>query len=232
MGSLLNKETKAKVLFIGNSYTYYNDMPKIFESIAKGQGADVEVFSVTKGGYTLLQLADVNDEHGKRADDILKSEKFDVVFLQEQSRRPIIDKGLFIDGVKALDAKIKENGARTVLYQTWGRNKGNAELYDVASDTRDMAEKLADSYEAAAEEISCPVSRVGYAFLDVFENHPETELYVSDGSHSNELGSYLAALCHYATVYGEDPAEVKYDHGIDPDVARMLKEAAGRACGK
>ena len=43
MCALLSKDKKARVLFIGNSYTYYNDMPKIFESIARAQGADLEV---------------------------------------------------------------------------------------------------------------------------------------------------------------------------------------------
>jgi len=229
MNAILNKERKAKVLFVGNSYTYYNDMPKIFESIAKGEGADVEVYSVTKGGYTLEQLADVNDEYGKRADDILGKERFDLVFLQEQSRRPIIAPELFLKGAKALDAKIKANGARTVLYQTWGRKEGNAELYDVASSTREMAEKLADSYESVASELGCTLSKVGQAFLCSYEKHPEAEIYAPDGSHPNADGSYLAALCHYAVAYGEDPREVKYNHGTDEITAKILKEAAFEA---
>ena len=230
MIAILNKERKAKVLFIGNSYTYYNDMPKIFEAIAKEQGADVEVFSVTKGGYTLEQLSDVNDEHGKRADELLKKESFDLVFLQEQSHRPISAPDLFIQGAKALASKTKANGASVILYQTWGRNKGNPDLEKFGKDTRDMAEKLAVSYENAAKELGCGISRVGYAFLRVFENHPEIEIYAPDGSHSNVAGSYLAALCHYNTAYGEDATKVSYNHGLDECVANILKEAAKVAC--
>lgn len=40
-------------LFIGNSYTYYNDMPKLFETLCRENGKDVTAYSVTKGGREL-----------------------------------------------------------------------------------------------------------------------------------------------------------------------------------
>lgn len=47
-----------KVLFVGNSHTYYNDMPRIFASLARDNGHDVQVESVTKGGWILPDRAD------------------------------------------------------------------------------------------------------------------------------------------------------------------------------
>ena len=225
MNRVVNNEEKIKILFIGNSYTYYNDMPKIFEEIAKGQGVNVEVTSVTKGGYTLCQLADTNDEYGKKADEALKREKFDVVVLQEQSCRPVKNAELFEKGAKALHEKIKENGAVTVLYQTWGRKDGNADLCTIAENTGEMAKMLEKAYEKLADILSCRVSKVGSAFLDVYENHPEIELYAPDGSHPNTIGSCLAALCHYSFVFGEDPENVKLECMKDENTARILKDA-------
>lgn len=49
------------------------------------------------------------------------------------------------------------------------------------------------------------VSAVGPAFLDVYTNHPEINLYNADNSHPSVAGSYLAALCHYAAIYGLSP---------------------------
>ena len=54
------------ILFIGNSYTYYNDMPKMLESLARAAGFYAEVASVTKGGYTLARLASDDNENGRR----------------------------------------------------------------------------------------------------------------------------------------------------------------------
>ena len=60
------------VLFIGNSYTYYNDMPKgIFEPLARAAGLPIEVTAITAGGYALSQYADPRDPYGALVDEAL-----------------------------------------------------------------------------------------------------------------------------------------------------------------
>ena len=54
-----------KILFVGNSYTYYNDMPKLLEGLANANGHPAEVFAVTKGGRKLHQHLDVEDEYSR-----------------------------------------------------------------------------------------------------------------------------------------------------------------------
>lgn len=71
------------ILFIGNSYTYYNDMPKIFENLAIENQKDVCVFSVTCGGHKLYKYADGEDEYTRQIDELMKMHWFDVCFLQE-----------------------------------------------------------------------------------------------------------------------------------------------------
>lgn len=39
-----------RTLFIGNSHTFYNDMPNIFKEICKENGIDMQVAMLTKGG--------------------------------------------------------------------------------------------------------------------------------------------------------------------------------------
>jgi hypothetical protein len=52
-----------KILFIGNSYTYFNDMPAaIFAPLAQEQGTPFAVTAVTRGGYYLSQFADPENE--------------------------------------------------------------------------------------------------------------------------------------------------------------------------
>ena len=112
------------ILFIGNSYTYFNDMPATLEALAQAAGQDAKVFSVTKGGYTLASLASDDNEHGARVSAMLAGEhKFDCIILQEQSVRPAIDRESFFGGIEALLTKIRRDqpGAEVVLYETWGR---------------------------------------------------------------------------------------------------------------
>ena len=51
------------ILFIGNSYTYYNDMPNILEALAKENGKDLSADAVTKGGRKLYANLDAEDEY-------------------------------------------------------------------------------------------------------------------------------------------------------------------------
>ena len=112
-----------RVLFIGNSYTYYNDMPTaIFERLAASLGYEMEVTSITKGGYQLYRHADPADECGARVAAALSGkEPYDFVILQEQSVRPAGENAAdFYASVRDLAARIRQTGAKPVLYATWG----------------------------------------------------------------------------------------------------------------
>ena len=74
-----------KILFIGNSYTYYNDMPSIFAEVSASMGYEVEVCSVTKGGEKLLGHADEGGETYPRIASALEQDRFNFAVLQEQS---------------------------------------------------------------------------------------------------------------------------------------------------
>lgn len=89
-----------KVLFIGNSYTDYNDMPRqIFAAKAAAAGLAVEVTAVTGGGWTLSEFADPEDEVGCCLRDVVEGQHYDYVVLQEQSCRPVEDPEKFFDGI-------------------------------------------------------------------------------------------------------------------------------------
>ena len=120
-----------RILFIGNSYTYYNDMPtKIFGSFAEKAGFAVVVKSITKGGYTLAQFANPDDAYGAQVEEALtKDATYDFVILQEQSVRPASSKANeFYATVRNLAARIRATGATPILYSTWGRKAGSTTL--------------------------------------------------------------------------------------------------------
>ena len=84
--------------------------------------------------------------------------------------------------------------------------------------------------EAIAAELESALSPVGSAFYDVYTNHPEIELYNEDKSHPSLAGSYLAALCHYAAVWGKSPIGVRFvPRGISAQDALILQTAAHQA---
>lgn len=217
------------ILFIGNSYTYFNDMPATLEAPAQAAGQDAKVFSVTKGGYTLASLASDDNEHGARVSAMLAGEhKFDCIILQEQSVRPAIDRESFFGGIEALLTKIRRDqpGAEVVLYETWGRKAGHSVLAEHGWTPGQMYELLHDSYAAAGEHFGLRVSPVGAAFARASAERPDIELYNADLTHPSPAGSYLAACVHFATVFRTSPECTDFSGAIDAEVAAYLRHTA------
>ncbi|MGM9636697.1 MAG: hypothetical protein ACI3YK_01785 [Eubacteriales bacterium] len=194
-----------KVLFVGNSYTFYNDLPSRFEKLARENGREVTAFSVTEGGRKLVRYQDPSDPYTQKLEDVLAQEHFDVAFLQEFSVLPASDYDTFLSGVRYLTEKLRGRADRIILYATWGRKPGSPDLEKFGWTNESMTHALADAYTRAAKELSLEVSYVGPAFRKVLVSHPEIELYNPDKTHPSREGSALAAIVHYRAVFGQLP---------------------------
>ena len=198
------------ILFIGNSYTYFFDLPSLFADLCRANGHDVRVDSVTAGGRELHECLtefysdlNVNDPLGKQISELLEEVEYDVLILQEQSCLPYHNPELFFAGAVGLSTII---GAwRTILYATWGRMDGSEDLDYFGWTRLSMTQGLYDSYCRAAQLVHGEVSPVGLCFAKAVETTPEIDLYDPDKSHPSYAGSCVAALCHYKTVFGEMP---------------------------
>lgn len=213
------------VLFIGNSHTYFNDMPAIFGRIAKADGRKISVKSVTKGGWTLEKHADKSYECGAEVDRLLRNERFDYVVLQENSDVFMSSKYYperYKAAVRSLAARIRENGAVPVLYSTWG-NRLSENKMDTGKTTT-----LAKRNTMIARELDAPVAYAGFAFMKVYADPANTvNLHYTDDHHPSPAGSYLAAMTIYAAVFPDaDVRTISYRGTIPEKTAAALKNAA------
>ncbi len=207
------------LLFIGNSYTYYHDMPLLFEKLANQNNKNVTVCSVTKGGRKLVHYADSADPVTISLDTLLAKQKFDICFIQEQSLLPAADFDRFISGLDCVVSKLKDRAEHLILYATWGRKSGNAVLTENNWTTASMTALLSEAYQKAAGLYGAQVSPVGNNFLYITQQHPEINLYDEDCSHPSYHGSCLAALTHYYTVFNEFPKETEMLDLNDTDLS-------------
>lgn len=209
------------ILFIGNSYTFYHDMPKLLEALALENGMEVRVDSVTKGGRRLYENLAAEDEKHLRIEVLVSENSYDVLFLQEQSFFALVDYEKFEYGVSRLIDAVKAK--RNILYATWGRKSGSDVLKKHGWTSQEMTFGLDAAYRKAANACGAEVSPVGMCFYRIAERYPALELYDADLSHPSYLGSCVAALAHYRAIFGELPEKTSV-LGLEEQTLRIVKD--------
>lgn len=192
-----------RVLFIGNSYTYYHSMPQLFKAMVEYRFPDhqIETKFVGHGGATLKQ----HWEEGRALHEI-QSGRWDYVVLQEQSMlgEEIFENGRsyvrspdqFVKYGRKFELAIRKSGAETVFYMTWSRK-----------DRPDQQKYLTYAYMSIAKETGSLIAPVGMAWESLQKN-PQFELYDMDGSHPSVYGAYTAALTIFTVLSETDPAGI------------------------
>lgn len=175
-----------RILMLGNSFTYYNDMPEILAALTGW-----EVVAHTRGGAYLSEHLDPSAELGQKTLPALENETWDYVVLQEQSRGPFAIRDQFLESVRSLCPLIRAAGAQPLLYATWAYRDGTQRLSDVGMTYEAMADALYTGYHMAAEENGALIADVGEAFAAV---RHKLDLYTPDDYHPSATGSLLAAL--------------------------------------
>lgn len=215
------------ILFIGNSFTFANDLPVMFEKLACDAGFELKADSVMVGGAYLHEFAAPEHEYGKKLAEKCKEGSFDYVVLQDQSFNPAGDRADFLRASKTLCEMFK-NSEKIFFYQTWAYKDGGEMLKSVGLSYKEMYEQLRDSYLEGAKQNNGVCVPVGGAFALANQNCPEIELYTSDSYHPSAAGTYLAACVFYAFVSGRSPLELSGSEKIDAETAVKLREVADK----
>lgn len=218
-----------RVLFIGNSYTYFNNLPKLLEAAASADGVNINAEASVSGGYTLSQHTDPDDPVGAVTLKKLQ-EPWDYVIVQEHSRRPVIPDerdGLMRPAVRRIKELAQASGSKVLLYMTWGKRYGDRKTGYATYD--DMQEALAQIYMSIGSEFDIKVAPVGLAFRKALEIDKDIALWDPDNSHPSLLGSLLAAYVIYGSLSGKDPIGCSHIGDAESSDADLLKQAAHRA---
>ncbi len=200
---LQGKETKDEtaILFIGNSYTYFNALPVIVKSLSEAKGHKVRVDSYAVAATTLMDYM-INPAHA-RCRELVKTGGFDYVILQDQSQTPYFTpERTLIYGKQWCDL-VKQSGAKPVLFITWAHAKSskNGRMEPLAN----MQNGLTTTYSQLAKQTGALTAPVGEAWRLWHKKFPTNPLHSRDGSHPNTLGSYMAACVIYGAIWKESP---------------------------
>jgi hypothetical protein len=210
------------LLFIGNSYTAVNNLPGLFSQLAASGHHEVLTDMITPGGFSLAQHA-----ANQTTMDKISGQKWDFVILQDQSYLPALEEQRTKElnpAVRYLDYYIRKAGSQSLLYLTWGRQKGLPE--QGFNDFDSMQTQLTKGYLDIAQELKIPVAPVGEAFKIALGRDSSADLWGPDGSHPSVEGTYLAACVFYAVLFKTSPEGLDFTAGLSKDLAQTMQEVA------
>jgi hypothetical protein len=209
-----NANQFSRILFIGNSYTTRNQLPRLLVDLAATaeQPTQVEVATIFAGGASLRRHWNAGT-----AQKALATSTWDYVVLQEQSTLPVKNPQRYHENVRLFAAEIAKHGAKIALYLTWSRQQ--------VPHTQDQ---ITRAVEDIAVEIGARVVPVGPAWHAAMREDPSLMLYEDDGSHPTAAGSYLAACVFLVRLFDQRPHgwSVSDRLKIDRTVAGTLQEVA------
>jgi hypothetical protein len=214
-----------RVLFIGNSLTYSNDLPALVEALAKVSGQKPLAYrEVAVANYSLEDHW--NQGEARRA---IANGGWDVVILQQGPSASAEGRRSLLEYSRRFAQEIRSAGASPALYMVWP-----------ASHRQSDFDGVIESYTQAARGVEALLLPAGEAWLAAWKRDPGLALYSPDGLHPTVAGSYLAALIIYERLYGRSPiglpAELRLRSGarvvLPTGQARLMQEAAKEVNGQ
>ncbi len=228
-----------KVLFIGNSHTYFNDMPHLFAKMCEALTG--ERTEVTMLAFSNRKL-DWHCEEYFSVRFALLYGLYDYCVIQQFGHPvpPIEETELSVEKLVRLCERV---GTKPVLYMTWAKR-----------DEPEKAALISGIYRTLADQYHTFLAPIAEAFEALRTEHPEIDLYWFDGSHASPYGDYLIAATFAALLTGqadlkalpdeiidfrvrfkkdqnpsaiEDPNEAK--RPADPAITAILRQYASRA---
>lgn len=184
-----------KVLFIGNSYTYYNNLPHIVSVLSDSTDVKLITRKSTKGDSWLHEHW--NGRRDIKTREVLSQEKYDIVVLQEYSMGAILQP----DSLRIYAARfaklVREFGAEPMLFLVWAREK-----------VPQYQAELDDAYQYVSSENKMKLIPVGKAWEMARQYRPNAPLFDVDGTHPSDLGTFLSAAVIVGAITGEVPEKV------------------------
>jgi hypothetical protein len=188
----VSSDAGVRILFIGNSLTGYNDLPRLVQAMAAAGKVGIQVAAENRGGFSL-------EDHwqAQSAQKLLTGSRWDyVVFQQGPSSLPESQVNLREWAGRWADLA-RKHGAKPALYMVWphrGQKNGFAQV--------------SLSYRNAAKASQSLILPAGEAWQEALQLDPALALYQEDRLHPTAAGSYLAALIITRGLTGVEPRSV------------------------
>jgi len=175
--SKTTSNTKYNILFIGNSLTYTNNLPKLVKKSAKSKGIVIDVKMIAVPNYAIADHW--NDGHVQK---LIISKTYDFVIIQQGPSSQNEGRNMLIEYGKEFSSLCKLNNSKLCYFMVWPSLSYYHTFADVIKNHKDAA--------SLNNSILLPVGELWKDYIDNTNNY---EYYSSDGFHPSLKGSQIAA---------------------------------------
>ena len=222
----INAEQPKNILFVGNSYLYYNNSVHNYVEfmLREYYASDIDTKLSAIGGSRLHHH---NIDHLLDFKNLNLDQQIDLLIMQGGSAQVTTKENQdeFINTAKDYAKKAQNLGIDTALYMTHAYTKADSRYEP------NLIEKIKTTYYSAGEASNSIVIPVGLAYEIAYAARPNIKLHHVDGTHPGPLGTYLAAATVLASITNESPVglEFNYYDSISDDDRVFLQEMAWKA---
>jgi len=189
------KQDTLRVMFIGNSYTYYNNLIQMVSLISDSVSTKLLCKKSTIGAAKLREHW--NEERDLKSKSLVEKGQFDIVIIQDHSLSALEQPDSLIYFGNKFCSLVKSKGAKPYFYNTWARKN--------TPETQGIINKY---YNDVSTNCGAVNINVGSCWQEVIKHYPKIELYHQDGSHPSSLGTFLTALAIVKKITGELPKQL------------------------
>ena len=216
-----------RMVFIGNSFTYYYGTAFMFKEIARTEGHQVDAYIGVKGSQSF-------SDHARlfMSQEALKQGNFDYAFLQDSSpnQAEYAEKGTksLLDAANTLNSQtLSYSPACQIVYErTWACSADNYRGYGSYDKLDYMIKTGTEKLVADVDHKGVIISPIGLGFRVAREQG--LKLIYSDNKHQNREGAYMKACINYLFVYKTRFTSNVSNCGLDAATAKSIRDIAER----
>jgi hypothetical protein len=219
-----------KILFIGNSFTYYNSLHTLVKGFLSAANMPVYTYEYAQPGISVGDTIQGNQNHMNNplVYTLIRNTDWDFVLLQDRQSRFIQDSGVFPQESLVIEGHLRIRDslhyyhpcAKMLWFAGWGLKNGQAPQWPTGIS---MIDHIAVNYRVLNDTAKDVIAPIGLAWKSTILNNPEIELWDPDWEHPSLAGSFLTAAVVYGVVSQGNLQLLPYAAGLTTQTADLLK---------
>lgn len=231
--SITYAQDTTRILFIGNSFTYFNNMPQIVKAIADSADIPVITGMHAPGGISVGDTAQGSMAHMNNPAlfSLIRSKKWDYTVIQDNQGRFVRDSAVFpgasrvVQGHLNIMDSVKKNNdcAKIILFGGWAWKNGMPPFGNTGIE---CIQRILVNYCVLNDTMKETIAPIGTAWIKAVNYLPAVNLWDPDDAHPSYAGSYLTASVIFSTIFNQAAKSFSYTGSLSPSVAYNLRAFA------